>query len=91
MKIYRVFPDYSSIVTGVWNQIGEEPYIIDYPTLLEWGASPKTISILKEMCYVFDLVDENPSDAELDFISWCIEEATRRLNDETDYKFETIS
>lgn len=40
-KIYRVFPDYDA--TGVWGEIGDDPYVIEPVDLLEMGASTEQI------------------------------------------------
>lgn len=92
-KTYRVFPDYGHIVTGVWGEIGESPYIVYEEQLRQMGASMETIYLLRKMQFVYEMnneANENRFWHDLDYIDWAKETAARRLTEETGSSFRPV-
>ena len=90
IKTYRVFPDYCA--TGVWGEIGANPYIIEEVDLLGMGASNQTIALLAKMQYVYTVGSSSQPlhFAEERFIRWCGKTAAKRLAKETGFKFRWV-
>lgn len=90
-KTYRVFPDYCA--TGVWGEIGDNPYVIYEEQLKQMGASMETIYLLRKMQYVFEMSNrsyENRFRHDLDYIDWAKNTAARRLTEETGSLFRPV-
>lgn len=89
MKTYRVFPDYSA--TGVWGEQFDDPYVIEYPDLLEMGASTETIYLLKKMQFVYTNGDCDELEPEEEtYINWAARTAAARLTKETGFSFRSL-
>lgn len=91
-KTYRVFPDYGA--TGVWGEIGDDPYVIELVDLLEMGASTETIFLLRKMQYVFEetvAADEDRAPEEAAYLNWAMKTIAKRLTKETGFEFRSVS
>jgi len=89
-KTYRVFADYRA--TGVWGEIGDDPYVIEYDQLKRMGASDTSIYLLKKMQYVFEWGDLalEVAPQERVYIEWAARTAANRLTIETGHAFRYV-
>lgn len=90
-KTYRVFPDHCA--TGVWGEIGDNPYVIPEDQLRAMGATMETLYLLRKMIYVYeesDLDESHRFPEEIEYLDWAKETAARRLTEETGNSFRSI-